>query len=254
MKTKFFVLMSVVGLFWCCAPEKGKMENAQATIDSLRQELQVQQDLTETMTEVGALIDSIDENRKALRVKMVEGTDFDNYSKRMADINEYVKRTERRIASLETDAKQTRAAGYPTVIKKLKADLEKRSQEIAALEEQVKVYRNQNDNLVQTVSLQKAELDDKLNQLKVKQDEASQLEEQVKQLLVQSKLDEGEAYFERAVAVEETAKRTQFAPKKKKNSLKQALELYRMAQLYGKTDAQSKVEELEKRLSKSHIL
>jgi hypothetical protein len=50
------------------------------------------------------------------------------------------------------------------------------------------------------------------------------------------------------MAVEETANRTHFAPRKKKNTMREALELYKQAQVFGKDEAQAKIDELEKRL------
>jgi cytochrome c553 len=116
------------------------------------------------------------------------------------------------------------------------------------LQEQVEKYRNQNDNLVQTVSLQKAEIEDKLIQLDAKQQEITKLEAQVMDLMTESKISEAEAYFARAKAVEETAKRTRFAPRKKRETRKEALELYKMAVSFGKEEAKEKVTELEKKI------
>ena len=132
------------------------------------------------------------------------------------------------------------------MIKKLKHDLETRNQELAAFQEQVEKYRNQNSNLVQTVGLQSAEITDKLGQIEVKQQEIAKLETQVKDLLEVSKIDEAESYFARARAVEESANRTRFAPRKKRETRKEALELYKLAVFYGKEEAKEKVSELEK--------
>ncbi len=248
MKIRILILLSMAGLMLGCQSEKEK-QLARQTIDSLRSQLQENHQLVATMTDVGVLLDSIDINRKVLRANMLEGTHFENYSSRMRELNRYVKETEQKIAELEKSSRRAKnTASYTAAIKKLREELDTRNQELLAVQEQVSMYRNENDNLIQTVSLQKAEIEDKLTQLKVKQDEASKLEEQVKQLMVQSKIDEGEAYFLRAAAVEETARRTKFAPRKKKNTRKEALELYRLALFYGKDEAQSKIDELERKL------
>jgi hypothetical protein len=52
----------------------------------------------------------------------------------------------------------------------------------------------------------------------------------------------------RAQAVEEAANRTKLAPKKKKDTLKEAIELYKKALSLGKTEAQDKITELEKKI------
>ena len=66
--------------------------------------------------------------------------------------------------------------------------------------------------------------------------------------MISSKVDEADAYFARAEAVEEAAKRTKLAPRKRKESLKEALELYKKAAALGREDANGKVTELEKRI------
>ena len=53
----------------------------------------------------------------------------------------------------------------------------------------------------------------------------------------------------RAQAVEEAANRTKLAPRKKKDTYKEALELYKKSVSLGKAEAQAKVDELEKKLN-----
>ena len=250
MKTNILMILSVIGLLFGC--DQKNLENAQLQnkVDSLREELETSRLLARTLQDVGILIDSIDVNRKILRTSMVEGTTFDDFVSRMSDINRYVKQTEKKIDDLEKSAKASKSSGssFLGTIKKLRGDLEKRNQELASLKESVAKYRNQNDNLILTVSLQKAEIEDKLSQIKIKQEETTKLEGQITKLLIQSKIDEADSYFARAQVVEETAKRTKFAPRKKRNSNMEALELYRMAALFGKDEAQVKIIELEKKI------
>jgi len=120
-----------------------------------------------------------------------------------------VRAAQEKISALEKASRRNKDndATYASAIKKLKGDLEIRNHEMAALAQQVETYKNQNENLISTVGLQKAEIDDKLNQIKSKQDEIGKLQDQVNQLMVKSAFDQGEAYFARAAAAEEIAKR-----------------------------------------------
>ncbi|HYC87376.1 MAG TPA: hypothetical protein VEB86_19220, partial [Chryseosolibacter sp.] len=113
---------------------------------------------------------------------------------------------------------------------------------------QVEKYRNENENLINTVGLQEAEIADKQAQIEAKQQELALIEARVQELMIQSKMSEADAYFTRAQAVEEAANRTRLAPKKKKETLKEAVELYKKALSLGKAEAQAKITELEKRL------
>lgn len=243
---RIIIILSMAGVLFSC----GKEERVRLThqVDSLKTELYANQEAVQTLQEVGTLIDSIDASRQLLRTNMVEGTTYDDYIARMNGINEYVKDTERKILDLEKNLKSSKSTSrqYASTIKKLKNDLEKTSREMVALQELVTNYKNENYNLTQTVSLKDNELKEKNDLIQVKQQEFSQLETRVQEMMVQSKKSEADAYFAQAQAVEETAKRTKFAPRKKRESEKQALELYKMALFLGKEEAQPKIAQLEK--------
>ncbi len=245
-KMVIILLSMTVSLLSC---DFKKEERARHTIDSLRNELTNQRKVTVAMVEVGDLLDSIDASRKVLRTHMLEGTSYDSYASRMRDINTYVKKAEERITTLEKSVRSAKtSSSYTTAIKKLRAELDMRNLELAALKERVDMYKNENENLVRTVSLQSTEIQEKLGLIKFNREETARLEQQVTQLLVKAKMDEAESYYVQAEAVSETAARTQFAPKKKKNARKQALELYKLAYFYGKEEAQPKIAALEARL------
>lgn len=249
MKNRILLIMSLVALLFSCDLKKKELAYKR-TVDSLRTELQANHKLTEAMVEIGTLLDTIDASRKMLKVRMMEGTNYETFAGRMHDLNQYVRSAETKIEALEKAQQKyhNNDAAYASAISKLKADLEVRNNELTALKEQVNVYKNQNDNLVSTVSLQKAEIDDKLNQIKLKQADITQLQDQVSHLMVKSAVDQGEAYFAQAAAVEEAANRTHFAPRKKKDSRKEAIELYKLALNLGKEEAQAKITALEKKI------
>ena len=168
----------------------------------------------------------------------------------MKDINGYVKETQKKIDDLEKTLKTSKANAnaFSKTIKKLKADLEAKTVEIASLQEQVDKYRNENQNLITTVGMQEAELSDKAVQIETKTQELALIEARVQELMIQSKMTEADAYYARGEAVEEAAARTKLAPRKKKETLREAVELYKKALSLGKTEAQDKITELEKKL------
>lgn len=231
----------------CDNKEKDELRSQ---VDSLKRELQTSQQMAETLTEVGTLMDSIDASRQLLRVNMVEGTTYDDYSSRMKDLNTYVKETQNKISNLEKSLRASNANSslYAKTIKKLKADLEARATEITELQEQVEKFRSENENLINTVGLQEAEIADKQAEIEARTQELALIEARVQELMIQSKMTEADAYFARAQAVEEAANRTRLAPKKKKETLREALELYKKSLSLGKTEAQAKITDLEKRL------
>jgi chromosome segregation ATPase len=241
------VWLLVTALAACNTNEKVQL---QSQVDSLRIELETSQRMAQTLQEVGVLMDSIDANRQLLRINMVEGTTYDNYTARMHDLNNYVRESERKITELENDLKKSKsnASTFASTIKKLKAELASKSTELAALQEQVEKYRNENQNLIQTIGLQEAELLDKEMAIRQKEEELALIEARIQELMISAKMSEAEAYYARALAVEEAANRTKLAPKKKKETYREALELYKKALSLGKTEAQAKIAALEKKL------
>ena len=247
VKKLVFVLSIGSIMMGCGGAENTKL---QSQVDSLKSELQTSQQLAQTLADVGVLMDSIDASRQLLRVNMVEGTTYDDYSSRMKDISNYVKDTQSKIEDLEKSLKKSKgtANAFSATIKKLKADLEERSKEITNLQVQVEQLSNENKNLITTTELQEAELNDKESQIQAKQQELALIEARVQEIMIQSKMSEADSYYARGAAVEEAANRTKLAPRKKKETLKEALELYKKAQSLGNANAQAKINELEKKL------
>lgn len=247
MVKKLLFVMSIGAIMVSCG---GNSEKLQSQVDSLRTELQTSQQFATTLQEVGVLMDSIDANRQLLRVNMVEGTTYDNYKSRMKDINNYVKDTQNKITDLEKSLKKSKgnANAFAATIKKLKADLETRNAEVAALNEKVEQLKNENQNLITTVGLQEAELTDKEAQITAKQQELALIEARIQELMIASKVSEADSFYERGKALEEAANRTKLAPRKKKDTYKEAIELYKKALSLGKAEAQDKITALEKKV------
>jgi hypothetical protein len=83
----------------------------------------------------------------------------------------------------------------------------------------------------------------------MREQDVANLETRVEDINTQSKASQADLYFAQAQALEIAADRTKFAPKKKKETKREALELYKLSLSLGKTDAQPKIDELEKDLS-----
>jgi uncharacterized protein (DUF3084 family) len=246
MIKRFILALSVVGLLFGCRDEE-KEKALQSEVDSLRTELHASQETAQTLQEVGVLIDSIDAGRQLLRTDMVEGTSYKDYKNRLQDISAYVKETQSKLAELERTAKDSKV--YAGTIKRLKQDLAARTSQIAALEEEVSKMRGENQALVRNVSERDSLISVNNETIKMREESLTALETRVEEMNIQSKNDQAEAYFAQAKALEKAADRTRFAPKKKKETQREALELYKAAFSLGKTEAEKKVKELEKEIS-----
>ncbi|GHM98904.1 hypothetical protein WSM22_03940 [Cytophagales bacterium WSM2-2] len=247
MAKNLLTLLVAAFIFASC---DNKSEKLQTQLDSLRAELETNQKFVQTLQDVGVLMDSIDANRQLLRVNMVEGTTYADYTSRMKDINNYVKDTQGKIEDLEKSLKKSKGAvnAHLATIKKLKADLEAKNVEIGKLQDLVASLGNENQNLITTNGLQQAEINDKSAQIEAKKQELNLLNEKIQQVQLQSKVSEADSYFARAQAVEEAANRTKLAPRKKKETYKEAIELYKKAQSLGKQEAKAKIDALSKKV------
>jgi hypothetical protein len=76
----------------------------------------------------------------------------------------------------------------------------------------------------------------------------SALEGLVKDINDQNRVKVASLYFSQAQALETAASRTKFAPRKRKATNREALELYKLSFSLGNQDAQAKIQELEKKL------
>jgi hypothetical protein len=246
MIKKFILGLAVVGLLFSCKDEE-KEKALQSQVDSLKTELRENEQTAATLQEVGVLIDSIDASRQLLRTDMVEGTSYKDYKSRLQDITAYVRETQTKLAELEKSAKNSRT--YATTIKRLKADLEARTLQIAALEQEVQKFRNENLSLAKGVYQRDSVITASTETIKMREESLAALESRVQEMNIESKNTQAEAYFAQAQALEKAADRTKFAPRKKKQTQREALELYKMSMSLGKPEAESKVKELEKEAS-----
>ncbi|RAW00160.1 hypothetical protein [Pseudochryseolinea flava] len=245
MKKLIFALPLIAMLWSCDREEKARLH---AEVDSLRTELQVSQQTAQQLNEVGVLIDSIDASRQLLRTDVVEGTSYKDYSGRLKSINNHIRETQAKIAELEKSVKSSKASssGYSATIKRLKADLEASTAQIAALQTEVERMRGENANLTASVNQKDSLINMNTETIKMREQDVANLETKVEEINTQSRLTQADMYFAQAQALETAADRTKFAPKKKKETRREALELYKLSYSLGKSEAQQKIDELEK--------
>ena len=246
MIRKLILAVPVVMMLISC--DKKEKEALQAQNDSLRTELTSSQATAATLQEIGGLIDSIDASRQLLRTDVVEGTSYSDYKSRLQGINSHIKETQSKIAELEKGLKSAKGS-YAITIKRLKADLELSTQQISALQGEVEKMRGENQQLAMTVTQRDSVINTKLETIKMREQDVATLEAKVEEVNAASKASQADLYFAQAQALEVAAKRTHFAPRKKKETQREALELYKLSLSLGKSEAQTRIDELTKVLS-----
>jgi hypothetical protein len=245
MKTYILGFGVAIALFSCGTKERTQL---QLRVDSLSYALNESKKAEVAMNEVGVMLDSIDANRHVLRVKIVEGISYADYISRLQDINTSIKDSQAKLASLEISLKNSKGASAAT-IHRLKTDLESRSKEIVALQLDVVNLREENRNLSANLSQRDSIISSRDEMIKLRNADVASLEGLVQDINDQNRIKVGNLYFAQAHALEIAADRTKFAPRKKKETRREALELYKLAFSLGNTEAQAKIEELEKKLS-----
>ena len=228
----------------CDSKERAQLSHK---VDSLSAELQASKQVEATMGEIGVLIDSIDANRKALRTEMVEGTSYTDYITRLKDINNHITETKNKIGEMEKAVKSAKGSAA-SALKRMKEDLELRSQEVLALQVEIEKMRDENRRLASTITIKDSTLNNREEVIKLREQDISSLESLVKDINEQTKVKVANLYYAQAQALETAAKRTHFAPKKKKETKREALELYKLSLSLGKAEAEGRITELEKDL------
>jgi uncharacterized coiled-coil protein SlyX len=250
MKNFSLLLITLMILATISCTKKDENEALNSKIDSLNTVLADQQLALGIMTEVGNMLDSIDASRKSIFVEMEQGTSYSDYVSRMKDLNSYIISTEKKLAGLEANltkaSKDNKWLGGQ--IRKLKEELEKKNAETLALQEQVEQYKTENTNLVNINDIQKSKLEELDERLLAKSAELEAIEARIRALMAQAVLNDADSYFARATALELAASRTKLAPKRKKETLAEALSFYEKALELGKTEAAAKIEELKDKM------
>jgi hypothetical protein len=231
--------VALLGCLLSCNSNSGKLKLEN---DSLREQLNASSKLVETMKTVNTLMDSIDATRHSVRLLSATNKVSPDYSERMTELKDYVKKTEDKIRELEASVAEgnVNVDSYMIIIDALKDELKIRNEEIGVIED--------NTELNTAVNVRSAQLDEIEMRLESKKNELKLLQIRINELVRTMKISEADSYFAQAGALEEAAKRTKLAPNKKRDTYEEAFHLYEKALKLGKKEAKVKVEELKTKI------
>ncbi|MBL7857930.1 MAG: hypothetical protein JNM57_09585 [Cyclobacteriaceae bacterium] len=245
MKKQFMLMAALVAMLWSCDTQEKKY--LQAKVDSLQVEVQNHDQLLLTMQQINSLIDSIDMNRNLIRSNMLEGTSTASYTQRLEEINVHIKATASKITELESKIK-SQANGFALTIKKLKNDLELSTQQLAVLTEEAEQLKNANKLLSRNVVQRDSIVAEQQTVIKIKEENIASLDNRILQINEEARAKQADLVFAQAEALELAAARTKLAPRKKKDTQREALELYKVSLSLGKQDAAERVVSLEEKI------
>ncbi len=238
-KKSFIINIYAVGFLFlifssACTSNSSKLK---AENDSLRQELNSSNQVISTLRAVNILLDSIDIARHSIHSMTLNGNSA-NYTERMEELKDYIRRTEEKIKELESSFvdNDVNKESYLMMIDALKDELKFRQEEAGIMDK--------NTSTLSEMDLQNDHLTEIEKKLEAKKSELKALELRIKELVRTMNISEADSYFAQAVAVEEAAKRTKLAPNKRRQTFQEALALYEKSAKLGKKEAKRKVDEL----------
>ncbi|MDI9356351.1 MAG: hypothetical protein QM536_04905 [Chitinophagaceae bacterium] len=220
----------------------------QESIDSLHTVLVDHEKIATLLQNIEIILDSIDSERNIISTYIEERAPYENLLERLIDINEYVIKAEEKIQKLEKQVQKTNM--YYSIIVRLKKELQEKNDKIIDLQFQIQKIEDEKNVLYTVVETQKQELKNKDEDIEIKKKILSLLEMKIDSIMRQIKVSESDAYFLQAQTLEEVAKKTKFAPRKKRKTLARALEFYEKSFNSGKMEAKEKIETLKKKLQK----
>jgi len=130
----------------------------------------------------------------------------------------------------------------------MKKELASKSAEIAQLQGTVEKYKEENTDLLNMVDLRETEIDDLEQEIDMKLEELELLENKIQEMMKKAQVSEADSYFALGEALEEAARRTKLARRKKKETYMEALEYFKKALAFGREDAQEKIDALQEKI------
>jgi len=245
------LILGVIAIAFLSSCNVKENKELKAKVDSLNVELINSKQTAAVLHEVSVMLDSIESSRLILRSGVVEGTGYNDYAGRMGNLNTYIKETQIKLDEMEASLKKTRnsSAAYAAMVKKLKTELETSTQQVAALQIEVEKFRADNQLMARTVVQKDSLLNNNAEIIKVKEQDIATLETKVQDISTNATLTQADLLYAQGQALETAAARTKLAPRKKKDTQREALELYKQSFSLGKQEAKVKIEELEKEVS-----
>ncbi|UXP31398.1 hypothetical protein N6H18_13665 [Reichenbachiella agarivorans] len=218
-------------------------EVLQARIDSMQTILEVTQYRVSLLDQIGKYLDSIDYNRNWVKLNLEAGITNEDYVERMKNLSQYVQKAEWTIGELE----KTRSA-YASQVKRLKKEISEKDLEVKSLQQTIAQYQGENTDLKVQLTAKEMDLLDSQMELNLANHSIEEASTEITELLSTVRLTEAESFYAKGEGMEEVAKHIQLAPKRKNESLEQALSMYINAEKLGHPKAGAKIKALKEKL------
>ncbi|BDD04181.1 hypothetical protein [Aureibacter tunicatorum] len=244
---KILLGLCVMGfLFTSCGKNEKKLSQK---VDSLQ--IQLNQKgadinyLTDQMSDINGLLDSIEMAEKIIHLNVEEGGREASTEQRLSNIKEYMKQTKSKLYELEEELKKSQGSNrnYAALVAQLRKAVDQKDIEVKNLSDQLMGVTAENKQLNGRINA----MEDRLSELDLliiaKQAELEELQAQTQD-------EKADLLFNQAEKTEQLAKKIHFAAKKKRNEYQVAYNLYEESYNLGNEDALSRMQALEKKIKK----
>ncbi len=238
-------MLAGVILFASCKPntESGSDTALLGKIDSLELALMDAKYTATILEQVGLYMDSIDLNRNLVKLELETGLSTEDYIERMKSINEYTQKAQWSIAELEKTNNK-----YASQVKRFKQQITKLETDVASLQQSVDLFQSKNEDLLTLLAISDDELSELELELEVSGLELEETNEKIVSLSDKITLTEAEKHYVKGEGMEAVAEHIQFAPKKKKQTMEDALASYDKAYSMGYEPAKVKIDQMKLKL------
>jgi chromosome segregation ATPase len=211
-----------------------------ARLDSLQLVEEENKYLSGLLIQIEQYMDSIDIQRNKIDLELEAGIPEEDYVLRMKSLNEYVQKAEWTINQLSRTNNT-----HNSQIKNLRKEISGKDEEIEKLQHNALLVQQEITQLKEQITLTNAKLRTTQNELENKEDELSYAESQ---FLYKLQASEAEFLYALGEGKEEVTMHMQFARKKKKQKLIDALDYYSNSNDLGYEPAMAKISYLKEKL------
>jgi hypothetical protein len=169
-------------------------------------------------------------------------------SNHLRDVHFAVVENQKKMVAMEHAVRVARNhnEGYLSIVGALQGEVADRVDESDELADSIDYYEDVSVDLFRSVKLQEEAMNSLYQELQDREARLESLERKAHSLRMAT---EGEVYYVKGQQAEETAKRIRLAPQKKKETYREALELYKKSYSLGKHEAFARISSIEKLLS-----
>jgi len=240
MKKLIFILGATWLLSGCISKLKEENKQLAIQLDSLQIVIEENKSLIRLLAEIEQYMDSIDILRQGIQLDLETGlSKDDDYVFRMKNLTEYVRKTELAIQKL-SNSNQANISR----INQLRREISIRDEAIANLQSNITLYKQRNAQINDQISMAESELLEIKNELLEKTNEFNF---EQSEFLDKIQILEAESLFALGEGKEELARHMQFARKKKKQVLHDALDYYKSSNELGYEPALDRIKFLNEK-------